>query len=97
MSLIPALLFFYVLKPIRDISPYGYRASKNRGVRWYITGLIKMTEQQKKKEYNAPIVEQIEARVEKGFTMSGAVEAGPSGGTETLSNSGNTYDGNAFD
>lgn len=52
-----------------------------------------------KKEYDAPMVELIEARVEKGFQGSGAATEGALGasGTEGVTNSGNSYGDGAFD
>ena len=51
-----------------------------------------------KKEYDTPQIELIEARVEKGFQMSGgAAEPQTTGGTEGLTNSGNNYGGSDFD
>ena len=47
-------------------------------------------EQTKKQEYEAPQVEQIEARVEKGFAGS-FVAGGPAG--DAISDDGPTYDG----
>jgi hypothetical protein len=55
-----------------------------------------MTENNKR-EYGAPMVELIEARVEKGFQMSGAAEPQTTGGTEGLTNSGANFGGNDFD
>ena len=50
-----------------------------------------------KKEYDAPMVEQIEARVEKGFQASGvAPELQTTGANETLT-SGGSYGGSDFD
>lgn len=50
-----------------------------------------------KQEYDAPMVELIEARVERGFQMSGAAEPQTTGGTEALTNSGASYGGSDFD
>ena len=52
-----------------------------------------------KKEYDAPMVELIEARVEKGFQASGSIAPDPqtAGSTEGLNNSGASYGGNDFD
>ena len=52
-----------------------------------------------KKEYDAPMVELIEARVEKGFQTSGGATPEPqtAGSTEGLTNSGNSYGGSDFD
>lgn len=51
-----------------------------------------------KREYDAPMVELIEARVEKGFQMSGAATDPLSRGTnEALTASDNSYGGNDFD
>ena len=44
----------------------------------------------RKKEYDAPMVEQIEARVEKGFTTSSNVEQTTN--PEQIGNSGFVYD-----
>lgn len=58
-----------------------------------------MTENNKR-EYDAPMVELMEARVEKGFVGSGEVEPQPqetSGSTEGLTGSGDSYGGNDFD
>ena len=50
-----------------------------------------------KQEYDAPMVELIEARVEKGFQASGtAPEPQTAGSTEGLT-SGGSYTGNDFD
>lgn len=50
-----------------------------------------------KKEYNAPMVELIEARVEKGFQASGtAAEPQTTGANEALT-AGSSYSGNDFD
>lgn len=50
-----------------------------------------------KREYDAPMVELIEARVEKGFQTSGATEepAGTRGANEALT-AGSSYDGYVF-
>ena len=52
-----------------------------------------------KREYDAPMVELIETRVEKGFQTSGATEepAGTRGANEALTAGSNSYDGNDFD
>jgi hypothetical protein len=52
-----------------------------------------------KREYDAPMVELIEARVEKGFQTSGGATPEPqtAGSTEGLTNSGNSYGGSDFD
>ena len=51
-----------------------------------------------KREYDAPMVELIEARVEKGFQVSGtAPEPQTAGSTEGLTAGGDSYDGNDFD
>ncbi|MBQ6068842.1 MAG: hypothetical protein IJK84_05000 [Bacteroidales bacterium] len=51
-----------------------------------------------KKEYDAPMVELIEARVEKGFQSSGSIAPEPqtAGSTEGLTEGG-SYTGNDFD
>ncbi len=51
-----------------------------------------------KQEYDAPMVELIEARVEKGFQASGGTTPEPqtAGSTEGLT-SGGSYTGNDFD
>jgi hypothetical protein len=51
-----------------------------------------------KKEYDAPMVELIEARVEKGFQGSGSTAPEPqtAGSTEGLT-AGGSYTGNDFD
>ena len=50
-----------------------------------------------KREYDAPMVELIEARVEKGFQTSGAApEPQTTGANEGLT-AGNSYTGNDFD
>ena len=51
-----------------------------------------------KKEYAAPMVELIEARVEKGFQSSGSIAPEPqtAGSTEGLTEGG-SYTGNDFD
>jgi len=54
---------------------------------------------QKKKEYQTPMVELMEARVERGFAGSGNTDPQPlgtSGSTESLTG-GATYTGNDFD
>ncbi|MBQ3982990.1 MAG: hypothetical protein II633_04380 [Bacteroidales bacterium] len=48
-----------------------------------------------KKEYYAPMVEVLNARVEKGFQASG--ELLPTGDTENLVSSGESHDGSDFD
>jgi hypothetical protein len=51
-----------------------------------------------KKGYDAPMVELIEARVEKGFQTSGAAtEPQPAGSTEGLTAGANSYGGSDFD
>ena len=52
-----------------------------------------------KREYDAPMVELIEARVEKGFQMSGSAdpEAQTAGSTEGLTAGSDSYNGNDFD
>lgn len=50
-----------------------------------------------KKEYFAPMVEILNARVEKGFQASGSGELLPSGTNENLISSGETHDGSDFD
>ena len=51
-----------------------------------------------KKGYDAPMVELIEARVEKGFQTSGAAtEPQPAGSTEGLTAGTNSYGGSDFD
>jgi hypothetical protein len=55
-----------------------------------------MTEKQKQ-EYDAPMVELIEARVEKGFqgSFTGTTE-GVTNGTERMRGSGHNYDNTLF-
>ena len=53
--------------------------------------------EKQKQGYDSPMVELIEARVEKGFQMSGAAEPQTTGGTEGLTNSGANFGGNDFD
>ena len=55
-----------------------------------------MTEKQKQ-EYDAPMVELIEARVEKGFqgSFTGSTE-GVTNGTERMCGSGHNYDNTLF-
>ncbi|MBR1834611.1 MAG: hypothetical protein IJ785_03800 [Bacteroidales bacterium] len=48
-----------------------------------------------KKEYYAPMVEVLNARVEKGFQASG--ELLPTGSNENLVSSGESHDGSDFD
>ena len=51
-----------------------------------------------KREYDAPMVELIDARVEKGFQASGAAaEPQPAGSTEGLTAGSDSYGGNDFD
>ena len=54
-----------------------------------------MQTQNKKTEYMTPMVELIEARVEKGFQNS-ATDGLRGIGTEEVSNSGNNYDNTLF-
>ena len=55
-----------------------------------------MTEKQKQ-EYDAPMVELIEARVEKGFQGSfTGTTAGVTNGTERMRGSGHNYDNTLF-
>lgn len=49
-----------------------------------------------KKEYKSPMVEILNARVEKGFQVSGG-ELLPTGTNENLISSGETHDGSDFD
>lgn len=51
-----------------------------------------------KREYDAPMVELIEARVERGFQASGSIAPEPqtAGSTEGLT-AGGSYTGNNFD
>ena len=73
--------------------PYGYRANKNRRVRWYITGPCKMIENNKR-EYMHPTVEILTARVEYGYANSIAnIEGSQAVETYTISN---TDQGNKF-
>lgn len=52
---------------------------------------------QNKKEYDTPMVELIEARVEKGFSGSGVVDEPQTRGTnETLTSSGESHNGYDF-
>ena len=51
----------------------------------------------KKMEYFAPQVEVLNARVEKGFQMSGDPMATGNGTSETLGNSGEVHGGDDFD
>ena len=57
-----------------------------------------MVKENNKKEYDAPMVELIEARVEKGFQMSGSITPEPqtAGSTEGLT-AGGSHTGNDFD
>ena len=51
-----------------------------------------------KKEYDAPMVELMEARVEKGFQASGAAaEPHTRGANEALTAGSDSYDGSDFD
>ena len=51
-----------------------------------------------KKGYDVPMVELIDARVEKGFQASGtAIEPQTAGSTESLTAGSNSYGGNDFD
>lgn len=51
-----------------------------------------------KREYDAPMVELIDARVEKGFQTSGASDQPQTqSANEALTFSGNSYGGNDFD
>jgi hypothetical protein len=51
-----------------------------------------------KQEYDAPMVDLIDARVEKGFQASGAVvEPQTTGSTEGLTAGNDSYGGNDFD
>ena len=51
-----------------------------------------------KKEYDAPMVELIEARVEKGFQVSGAAEEPQTrGANEALTAGSDSYGGSDFD
>ena len=51
-----------------------------------------------KREYTSPMVEQFDARVERGFEASNAVDPQPTAGsTESLLGSGQRYNGNDFD
>lgn len=51
-----------------------------------------------KKEYDSPMVELIEARVEKGFQSSGTTEESQTrGATESLTAGSDSYGGNDFD
>lgn len=55
---------------------------------------------QKKKDYQTPMVELMEARVERGFAGSGSTDPQPqgtNGTTEGLIGSSNTYTGSDFD
>ena len=51
----------------------------------------------KKMEYFAPQVEVLNARVEKGFQMSGDPMATGNGTSEALTNSGEVHGGDDFD
>ena len=54
--------------------------------------------EKQKQEYDAPMVERFEARVEKGFQSSGqAAEPQPQGSNESLTANGESYGGNDFD
>ena len=56
-----------------------------------------MTENNKR-EYDAPMVELMEASVEKGFQMSGgSTESQTRGANEALTAGSDSYDGNNFD
>lgn len=51
-----------------------------------------------KQEYKAPMVERLEARVEKGFQSSGQpTESQPQGSNEALTANSDSYSGNDFD
>ena len=51
-----------------------------------------------KRKYDAPMVDLIDARVEKGFQASGtAIEPQTAGSTESLTAGSNSYGGNDFD
>ena len=51
-----------------------------------------------KKEYDTPMVELIEARVEKGFQMSGAAaDPQTTGANEALTAGSDSYSGSDFD
>ena len=50
-----------------------------------------------KRKYEIPMVELIEARVEKGFQGSATADGLRGSSTEGLTDSGNSFDGNDFD
>ena len=67
---------------------WGLRADKH---------LLSMKEKLKK-EYDTPMVELIEARVEKGFQMSGAAaDPQTTGANEALTAGSDSYSGSDFD
>ncbi|MBQ9865371.1 MAG: hypothetical protein IJM33_08565 [Bacteroidales bacterium] len=56
-----------------------------------------MVKENNKKEYDAPMVELIEARVEKGFQASGAATEPQTRGANEALTAGSSHDGNDFD
>ena len=71
---------------------------KNKKIKTFKISLSqKDMKEVKKMEYFAPQVEVLNARVEKGFQMSGDPMATGNGTSETLGNSGEVHGGDDFD
>ena len=71
---------------------------KNKKIKTFKISLSqKDMKEVKKMEYFAPQVEVLNARVEKGFQMSGDPMATGNGTTEELANSGEVHGGDDFD